>query len=67
MKELREKQKRFNFKKYQNAKKSRRMLIRFVVYSVVIAFILYLILESGKPENTNNEDHHIEFFEIEAD
>lgn len=58
-------EKRFNFRKYQNAKKSRRMLIRFIVYSIVIGFLIYLILDSNNSSETN-KDEGIEYFDIET-
>lgn len=67
MNDLPDKEKRFNFKKYQNAKKSRRMLVRFIFYSVVIFIILYLILDKGKTERKSEENENIERFEIEFD
>lgn len=67
MDELQDKENRFNFKRYQYAKKSRRMLVRFIIYSIVIAFILYLIMEKGKPENKVKENDNIEEFQIESD
>ena len=67
MNDLPDKEKRFNFKKYQNAKKSRRMLVRFIFYSVVIFIILYLILDKGKAERKSEENENIERFEIEFD
>lgn len=67
MNELPEKDKRFDFRKYQNAKKSRRMLIRFIIYSIVISFIVYLILEEGEEEGETKKTNSIEQFEIESD
>lgn len=67
MDDLPDKEKRFNFKQYQNAKKSRRMLVRFIIYSVVIFIILYLILDKGKTERKSEENENIERFEIEFD
>ena len=64
MKKIDDKKELFNFRKYQNAKKSRNMLIRFIVYSVVIVIILYLIMEKGETQN-QNEVKEIEYFEIE--
>lgn len=67
MNKLSDKEKRFNFKRHQNAKKSSRMLIRFVVYSIVIILILYLILEKGKHKTKTGGSNNIEQFEIESD
>lgn len=67
MSEHPEKKREFNFKQYQNAKKSRRMLVRFIIYSLVIWFILYLIMEKEKSDNKIDEDQKIEYFEIESD
>lgn len=41
----------FNFKKYQNLKKSWKMIIRFIIYSVVIAFLSHLIFNAEKQSN----------------
>lgn len=65
MKESHKREKRFNFSKYQNAKKSRRMLIRFIIYSIVIAFILFLIMQKSQNQNNQEENNSIENFEIE--
>lgn len=59
--------KRFNFKPYQHAKKSRKMLIRFILYSIVIGFLFYLILTKGSSSDTNPKSNDIETFEIETE
>lgn len=65
MNELPEKDKRFDFKRYQNAKKSRRMLIRFIIYSIVIGFLIYLILDSNSSVEEDREEG-IQYFDIET-
>lgn len=67
MNELPENKKRFNFKRYQNAKKSRRMLIRFIIYSIVIGILVYLILDRGVSSDKNKESDNVESFEIEVE
>lgn len=66
MNDLPDKKKRFNFKQYQNAKKSRRMLVRFIIYSIVIGFLIYLILDSSSPVQEKNNDEDINYFDIET-
>ncbi len=67
MKESHKGEKRFNFRQYQNAKKSRRMLIRFIIYSIVIGVLVYLILAKGFSSKENSESKDVEFFEIEVE
>lgn len=67
MNELPENKKRFNFKRYQNAKKSRRMLFRFIIYSIVIGILVYLILDRGASSEKNKESDNVESFEIEVE
>lgn len=38
----------FDFKKHQSFRKSRKMVIRFIIYSVVIFLLLYLIMREEK-------------------
>lgn len=59
-------EKPFDFKRYQNLKKSRRMLVRFILYGIIIGVLIYLISDKQKasPEETDNAD--IENFEIES-
>ncbi|RFC54232.1 hypothetical protein [Brumimicrobium aurantiacum] len=54
---------KFDFKKHQNLSKSWKMVIRFVIYSVVIAVLLFLIynMEDNKKSDTDS----ISGFEIE--
>lgn len=67
MNELPENKKRFNFKRYQNAKKSRRKLFRFIIYSIVIGILVYLILDRGASSEKNKESDNVESFEIEVE
>jgi glycopeptide antibiotics resistance protein len=67
MKESHKREKRFNFKQYQNAKKSRRMLVRFIIYSIVIGVLVYLILAKDFSSKENSENKDVEFFEIEVE
>jgi glycopeptide antibiotics resistance protein len=66
MDDLPDKEKRFNFKQYQNAKKSRRMLVRFIIYSIVIGFLIYLILDSSSSDQNKNNEEGIDYFDIET-
>lgn len=67
MKETRDKDKLFNFGKYQHAKKSRKMLVRFIIYSIVIGILFYLILSETSSSNTNSDNEDVEAFEIEIE
>ncbi len=67
MKEIKEKEKLFDFKKYQNAKKSWRMLIRFIIYSIVIGILVYLIFTEGSSSERNSKNEDVEVFEIEIE
>lgn len=58
--------KKFNFKKYQNYNKSWKMLIRFLIYSVVIFFLMYMIFSQKKAPTENTDDAIINEFEIET-
>jgi glycopeptide antibiotics resistance protein len=66
MDELEDSEKRFNFKRYQNAKKSRRMLIRFIIYSIVIGFLVYLILDNSNSVEKSEQEEGIHSFDIET-
>ena len=50
----------FNFKQYQDFKKSRKMMIRFVIYIAVFILLIYLIMEKSNPEKTDIEVDNIE-------
>lgn len=67
MKDIQEKEKRFDFKKYQNIKKSRRMLVRFIIYSIVIGVLFYLILTQGFSSDENSSNKDVDVFEIEVE
>jgi hypothetical protein len=67
MKEIKEKEKLFNFRKYQNAEKSRKMLVRFILYSIVIGILFYLILTETMSSSTSSDNGDVEAFEIEIE
>jgi len=52
----------FDFKRYQNFQKSRKMVIRFIIYSVVIFILLYLIMKQDQEVQMVNE---IDNFELD--
>lgn len=57
----------FDFKKHQNFSKSWKMLIRFLVYSVVISLLLFLIYYENKSKEELKKGSDIEQFDIEID
>lgn len=59
----------FNFKKHQNKRKDRKMLVRFIIYITVIIFLVAFILLRQKTKVTvkdSNKDT-IQQFDIEID
>jgi len=57
----------FDFKKHQNFSINRKMIVRFLIYSVVISVLMYLIYYSeGTKENTENEEK-IDQIDVESD
>jgi hypothetical protein len=51
---------RFNFQRYQDFQKSRKMIIRFAIYIAVFLLLTYLLLEKRSPQNTAIELENIE-------
>ncbi|RYM33944.1 hypothetical protein ERX46_08235 [Brumimicrobium glaciale] len=57
----------FDFKKHQNFSRNRKMIVRFLIYSVVISMLMYLIYDSeDTKENTENEEK-IDQIDVERD
>lgn len=57
----------FNFKKHQNFSKSWKMLVRFLIYSVVIAVLLYLIYNPNESSKNPSNESEIEQIDMEND
>ena len=58
----------FNFKQYQQYKRSWKMPVRFIIYSIVMAVLIYLIynLESEKESASNQKIKDSIDIEIDA-
>lgn len=58
---------KFNFKRHQNFSKSWKMLIRFLIYSVVIGILVFLIYNPGNRDEAviNSEENQQINIEIE--
>ncbi|PWH85571.1 hypothetical protein [Brumimicrobium oceani] len=55
----------FNFKKHQNLSKSWKMMLRFIIYSVVIALLLYLIYNPEQAVKKHTNEEKVEQIELE--
>lgn len=58
---------RFDFESYRSLGKSKRMLIRFIIYGLVILFLVYLIQQKYYQTAKNKEIDSIDRFEVEVE
>lgn len=58
---------RFDFESYRSLGKSKRMLIRFIIYGLVILFLVYLIQQKYNQTAKNKEIDSIDRFEVEVE
>lgn len=59
--------KHFDFKRHQSYQKSRKMIVRFVIYSVVIFLLLYLIMQQNNKKEATQNMQEVEIDEISID
>ncbi len=57
----------FNFKKHQNFSKSWKTLVRFIIYSVVISFLIYLIINAKNLNQDTIKKENIDQINIKTD
>lgn len=57
---------RFNFQDYRQLPRTKRMLIRFVIYGVVLFALLYLINRKSDSKQAISKDE-LEYFDVELD
>lgn len=57
----------FDFKKYQNLSKSRKMMIRFLVYSIVVFIITLLIYNTEETIKQETNEDQVEQIDIKID
>ena len=57
---------RFNFQDYRQLTRTKRTLIRFVIYGFVLFFLLYLIDRKSESKQTTEQDE-LEYFEVVLD
>lgn len=56
---------KFSFKEHQNYTKSRKMIFRYIIYTVVISFLIYLILKKENTPIEKNNEEIINQFDVE--
>lgn len=57
---------KFNFERYRNHHKNWKLMLRFLIYTLVISILLYMILSQKKSssEIIPEDDTTIEYFDI---